>query len=89
MKVYVISWGYYSDNSSEECIQAIYSTLDKAMRHVKRELDAPRRSGLQQRKHNNGEPILCWDDGDYWIAIGNGWVDSPVWSISPEEYENL
>jgi hypothetical protein len=71
MKIYLIQWGYYSclDGGSE--LEAIYSTYQKALEHIKsigRQLE-------QVKNRKTGEPLDTWTDGDYWISITEGVMD--------------
>ncbi len=88
MKIYLVQWGFYScDNGSNE-IAAIYSTYEKAQDHIKTEI-CDFKNLKQSKNKKTGELIDLWSDGDYWVSIGVGYLDSPALYLSKEECEKL
>jgi hypothetical protein len=87
MKIYIINWGYYSTTDGSQEIEAIYSTQELALAHIKN-IAKDRR--LTQQKHKKTKKLLnFWSDGDYWISFSVGYMDSPILYMSPEEYNNV
>ena len=87
MKVYLTSWGYYSCCDSDYEIEAIYSTYELALHYVQKQVEI---KNLQEEKSKKtGKSLNRWSDGDYWISILTGYMDSPVLFMSKEEYEKM
>lgn len=85
MKIYLITWGYYSSMDSTEIIQAIYSTHEKALSHIQNN-EFHDFKELEQLKHRKtGKLLNTWTDEDYWVAISEGFIDSPNLYSSGEE----
>jgi hypothetical protein len=88
MKIYLINWGFYSSNDGGHEMTAIYSTYEKALKHI--QIETHNFEDLKQKKNKKtGKLTDCWTDGDYWVSIDMGYMDSPILYMSNEEYENM
>lgn len=75
MKIYIVSWGYYSCMEGGSEIAAIYSSRDLALAYIKNDLSTQHLK--QETNKKTGEVVDSWTDGDYWISICIGYLDSP------------
>lgn len=89
MKVYIVHWGYHSCDNSEPVVEAIYSTFEKALDHIKASKTHSFKKLTQSKHRKTGELLNSWSDGDYFTYINEGYVDSPALYMSKEEYEAL
>ena len=87
MKIYLIQCGYHSCDNSEPIVGTIYTTFEGALKHID---DAHTIRELQQiRNRKTNELLNSWSDGDYYVSIVEGYLDSPSLYMSKEEYEAL
>lgn len=74
-EIFLIEWSYYSCMDSGGDIEAIYSTYENALNHIKKKKESFPYKRIKQHINKQGQKEDFWTDGDYWVRITNGFLD--------------